>query len=130
MRRPEAQFSSPTVIQLAIKLGRAIRLARLARGSRRIDMAARARVSPSTLDRIERGDVAVSMSAWLSTLEAVSLLHLVEKPSDPDADPLGRAHRDFRLAKRAPSRRAQPGNTVNGQRGIKPRKRSRTTYDF
>ena len=93
-------------------------------------MAARARVSPSTLDRIERGDVAVSMSAWLSTLEAVSLLHLVEKPSDPDADPLGRAHRDFRLAKRAPSRRAQPGNTVNGQRGIKPRKRSRTTYDF
>ncbi len=105
MPRPEASFASPDTVFAAKKLGKAVRLARLARNMRRVDFAERARISAPTLDRIERGDVAVRIGAWLLALQTCNLLHLLEKVSDPDADVLGQQQRASSVRKRASGKR-------------------------
>lgn len=101
MPRPEASFASPDTSVAAQKLGKAVRLARLARNMTRVDFAERARISAPTLDRIERGDVAVRMGAWLLALQVCNLLHLLDKVSAPDADALGQQQRELNIRKRA-----------------------------
>lgn len=96
MQRPEASFATPEVVAAARQLGLSIRLARLARNRTRSDFAQRAHISPTTLDRLEQGDVAVRMGAWFSALQTSNLLHLLDKISDPDADTLGRVEREKR----------------------------------
>jgi len=107
MQKPEVSFATPEVLKSAQALGSAIRQARLARNRTRIDFAQRAHISANTLDRMERGDVAVRMGAWLSALQTASLLHLLEAASTPDADILGRDERNRRL-KGAQRKRARP----------------------
>lgn len=105
MRRKEALFISPNATALAKRMGAAARAARLARNISLADFAARARISVSTLNRIERGDPAVSLSSWLATFETGSLLHLLEKVSAPDADVRGRAQREAETRQRASGQR-------------------------
>lgn len=101
MPRPETSFASPDTSLAALKLGKAVRLGRLARNMTRVDLAERARISAPTLDRIERGDVAVRMGSWLLVLQVCNLLHLLDKVSDPNADVLGQQQRELSSRKRA-----------------------------
>jgi len=107
MQKPEASFATPEVLESAQLLGNAIRQARLARNRTRVDFAERAHISANTLDRLERGDVAVRMGAWLSALQTASLLHLLEAVSALDADTLGREERNRRI-EGAKRKRARP----------------------
>jgi transcriptional regulator with XRE-family HTH domain len=91
MRRKEEKFASPEVIGAAKKLAAEIRGARLARNMTQEAAAERARMSTHTWLRIERGDVSVSMGAWLSALECQGLLDRLTldaegavKPHTPD----------------------------------------------
>jgi len=97
MQKSEASFATPEVQKAAKALGHAIRQARLARNRTREDFAQRAHISAPTLDRLERGDVAVRMGAWLSALQTGNLLHLLEKASMLDSDILGRDEREKRV---------------------------------
>lgn len=114
MPRPEANFASPDTTLAAKKLGKAVRLARLARNMTRVDFADRSRISAPTLDRIERGDVAVRMGAWLLALQTCNLLHLLDHVSAPEADVLGQQQRESSVRKRASG----------------TRKKSRDDYEF
>ncbi len=77
---------------------------------RRVDFAECARISAPTLDRIERGDVAVRMGAWLLALQTGNLLHLLDKVSDPAADPIGQQQRELSIRKRASGSRKNTEN--------------------
>jgi transcriptional regulator with XRE-family HTH domain len=107
MRRPEAAFASPASIAASGQLGAAIRLARLARNLTQADFAERARMSVATLQRIERGDPAVSFSSWLSAMEVSNLLPILQRAADPDADAAGRARRQLEQRKRATGSRGK-----------------------
>lgn len=101
MRRPEASFTSPLSASVAAQLGGAIRVARLARNLTQADFAQRARVSLATLQRIERGDPAVSFTSWLSAMEVSSLLNLLKATAESSAGPVGGARRQIELRQRA-----------------------------
>jgi len=101
MRRPEVNFVSPVSASVATQLGRAVRLARLGRNLTQEDFAQRARVSVATLQRIERGDPAVSFTSWLSAMEAGSLLSMLRSVADPAADVRGSAQRQLEQRQRA-----------------------------
>lgn len=113
MQRPEASFATPEVRAAAQQLGSAIRQARLARNRTRVDFAERAHISPNTLDRLEKGDVAVRMGAWLSALHTGNLLHLLERVSTPDADTLGRVEREQRMAGAVRKRASTPKSSAD-----------------
>ncbi|NOU26015.1 MAG: helix-turn-helix transcriptional regulator [Methylotenera sp.] len=100
MQRPELNLATTETLQSASKLGGAIKQARLARNFNRTDFATRAKISPATLDRIEKGDVAVRFGAWLLALQFCNLLHLLDQASNVDADKLGAHVRSQQLRKR------------------------------
>ena len=101
MQKQEADFASSASLNMAKKLGDAIRLARIARNRSREDLAQRSKMSRNTLARLESGDVAVRMGAWLSALEATGLLHLLENAAIPEADVLGEVARKQKPRTRA-----------------------------
>lgn len=107
MRRPEAAFASPKSASVAADLGRAVRLARLGRNLTQSDFAERARVSVATLQRIERGDPAVSFTSWLSAMEASALLPALKEIANPAIDARGVAQRRLEERKRATGVRTQ-----------------------
>lgn len=74
MRRQEEKFASDEVRVTARRLAPVIRTARLARNMTQEAAAERARMSAYTWMKIERGDITVSMGAWLSALECLGLL--------------------------------------------------------
>jgi transcriptional regulator with XRE-family HTH domain len=110
MRRENKNFTSTELLNRAAQLGAAIRLARIARDLTRQDCAKRARVSPSTLMRIEKGDVSVSFSAWLMTLEEVGLVGLIDPASLPYNDVIGEARRMGDARRRAHKSAGQHGS--------------------
>jgi transcriptional regulator with XRE-family HTH domain len=101
MKKTAFEFSTPETLASASQLGLAIKQARLARNYTRLDFAERSKVSPATLDRIEKGDVSVRMGAWLLALQYASLLHLLDKAATPAADVVGQQLREEQLRKRA-----------------------------
>jgi DNA-binding XRE family transcriptional regulator len=101
MRRPEAKFASPLAASVAVQLGAAVRRARLTRNLTQGDFAQRARVSVQTLQRIERGDPAVSFTGWLSAMEVGSLLSSLKAAAEPSADAHGIALRQLGQRQRA-----------------------------
>jgi transcriptional regulator with XRE-family HTH domain len=107
MRRPEAAFASPKSASVAAELGRAVRSARLGRNLTQADFAERARVSVATLQRIEKGDPAVSFTSWLSAMEASALLPALKEVADPALDARGTAQRKLDERKRATGLRTQ-----------------------
>lgn len=100
MQRPELNFATAETLKSATKLGAAIKQARLARNYNRTDFATRAKISPATLDRLEKGDVAVRFGAWLLALQFCNLLHLLDQASNVEADKLGAYVRSQQLRKR------------------------------
>lgn len=78
MKTNSTDNASPRALHAGQSLGRAVRLARVARGMPQADLADRARVSRSTLQRIERGEVGVALAAWLNVMEALGLLSWIK----------------------------------------------------
>ena len=74
MRRQEEKFASPQVKAAAVRLAPIIRINRLGRNMTQEAAAERAKMSAFTWMKIERGDISVSMGAWLSALECLGLL--------------------------------------------------------
>ncbi|HVJ62443.1 MAG TPA: helix-turn-helix transcriptional regulator [Tahibacter sp.] len=72
--RIEAQFATPAVERQAALLGERVRQARIARGWTQADLAERSRISPQTMLRIEHGNVAVALGAWLGVFERLGML--------------------------------------------------------
>lgn len=112
MRRPEASFASPLAASVATQLGAAIRVARLGRNLTQADFAQRARVSLATLQRIERGDPAVSFTSWLSAMEASSLLGVLKAAAEPGADKVGSARRQLEQRQRASRPRSKAADPM------------------
>jgi transcriptional regulator with XRE-family HTH domain len=69
--------------------GRAIRTARIRRGWRRPDLAAKTGVSESTLQAVESGAAGVGAGAYVSAMWALGLLGLAEPMFDPALDETG-----------------------------------------
>lgn len=88
------------LLKKATALGEAISLARVARDMTRQDCAERAHISPSTLVRIEKGDVSVSFSAWLLAMEQVGLVGLIEPAARPYNDVIGETRRKAEVRRR------------------------------
>jgi transcriptional regulator with XRE-family HTH domain len=93
MKRKNRDFSSPELAQRASALGHAVAAARIARNMTRQDFSERANISPSTLIRIENGDVSVSFSSWLQAFERAGLLGLLQPLANPQNDVIGEARR-------------------------------------
>jgi transcriptional regulator with XRE-family HTH domain len=83
MRRSEHRFVSSEVELQASRLGAAVREGRIARNSTLEAMASRARMSAVTWMRIERGEVSVSMSSWMSALELTGVLDTIARAITP-----------------------------------------------
>jgi transcriptional regulator with XRE-family HTH domain len=113
MPKSTLDFSTPETLSSANRLGMAIKQARLARNYTRLDFAERSKISPATLDRIEKGDVSVRMGAWLLALQYTSLLHLLDKASTLAADPVGQQLREMQLRKRASGQRKKQNQAVD-----------------
>jgi transcriptional regulator with XRE-family HTH domain len=106
MQKREKDFATPASLEVAKKLGKAIHQARVARNRTREDLAQRSKIGRNTLTRLESGDVAVRMGAWLSALEATGLLHLLENAAEPAADVLGEVSRKQKPRVRARASKA------------------------
>lgn len=100
MRKVQKDFAPARLQDEAERLGGAIRAARVARGVSRNDFSVRANISPSTLVRIEKGDVSVSFLAWLQALERAGLLGLLERAAEPSADAIGETQRRMEQRRR------------------------------
>jgi transcriptional regulator with XRE-family HTH domain len=74
MRRAQSRFTSPEALAAAKRLGEAVRARRIELHSTLEASAARARMSPVTWMRIERGEVSVAMGSWLAAFEQTGLL--------------------------------------------------------
>lgn len=83
MRRKESAFAIPAVVATTRHLGTLVRQARLARVWTQAELAERARVSLATLKRIEAGAVEASLGSWLSVLDRLGLLPLLQALKDP-----------------------------------------------
>ncbi|MBK5914328.1 helix-turn-helix domain-containing protein [Rhodocyclus purpureus] len=87
MRRQEEKFVSGEVKAAAKRFAPVIRTTRLARNMTQAAAAERARMSAYTWMKIERGDVSVSMGAWLSALECLGLLDALALSADLSLQP-------------------------------------------
>jgi transcriptional regulator with XRE-family HTH domain len=77
----------PQAVELkAEHLGERIRAARTRRGLRREDLAAKAGVSRSTLEKVERGDLGAAFGAYLRSLWALGLDAELDLVADPGLD--------------------------------------------
>jgi transcriptional regulator with XRE-family HTH domain len=93
MKRNNKEFLSQALTRQAAHLGQAVIAARIARNMTRQDFSERANISPSTLMRIENGDVSVSFSSWLQAFERAGLLGLLQPLGNPQNDLVGEARR-------------------------------------
>ncbi|MFJ1252255.1 multiprotein-bridging factor 1 family protein [Cupriavidus sp. CuC1] len=101
MKRDNKAFASDLLKDKASALGSAIASARLARNITRQDFSERANMSPSTLVRIERGDVSVNFLAWLQAMERAGILGLLDPASNPHNDVIGEVNRKADARRRA-----------------------------
>lgn len=83
MRRQEEKFASQQVRAAALRLAPVIRMTRLGRNMTQEAAAERGKMSAYTWMKIERGDVSVSMGAWLSALECLGLLDALTLAPQP-----------------------------------------------
>lgn len=105
MRRKEADFATPEGLKATRHLADLVKQARLARGWSQAELAERARISPPTMHRIERGAVETSLGVWLAVFERVGLLSRLSELRDPVSE----AIMEETKAKR-PRRRPASGN--------------------
>jgi transcriptional regulator with XRE-family HTH domain len=88
MKRREQFFSSAAGQTTARHLGTLVRQARLARQWTLAELAERARVSPATLKRVEKGALSASLGVWLSVFERLGLLPRLAELRDPSSEAL------------------------------------------
>ena len=100
----------PPVRALLDKLGADIKSARLRRRVRAVTLAERARISRTTLHKIERGNSGVSMGKYLSVLHVLDLHRGVGELADRSRDRRGLDVMDERLPQRVRLPRERPGN--------------------
>jgi transcriptional regulator with XRE-family HTH domain len=100
MKRNNKDFASVDLKRRSAALGRAVAAARIARNMSRQDFSERANISPSTLVRIEGGDVSVSFASWLQAFERAGLLGLLEPLANRQNDVIGEAQREAQSRKR------------------------------
>ncbi|WP_225245765.1 MULTISPECIES: hypothetical protein [Agrobacterium] len=81
-------------------------------------MAERARISRTTLTKVEKGDPSVALGIYASVLYALGLVDSLAKLADPASDELGRTIEERNLPKRIRLSRAKPGtirDTTGGE---------------
>lgn len=106
MSKVDLESTLPIPVKRAVrKLGRDIRDARRRRRVPVALQAERAGMSRSTLNRIEKGDVGVSMGYYASALMALGLLDHIALLADPGRDAVGRALEEEYLPQRIRLRR-------------------------
>lgn len=103
---------SDAAVRAAVGLGEALRLGRLARNETREQFAQRLRISISTLARMEAGDAAVGLAAWLEALAVLGALPAVLDAAAPARDALGE-HRRRSVRRRARTRAARPDDHLD-----------------
>lgn len=91
------------------KLGQEMRDARKRRRIPMELMAERARISRSTLTKVEKGDGSVALGIYASVLFALGLVEGLGDLADPVKDKLGRAIDERNLPKRIRLAGARPG---------------------
>lgn len=104
MKTPATHSLSPRGQSAAKSLGRKLRAARQARGYSQSELAVRARISMSTLVRLERGDAGTAVGMWINAFEVLGLLAVFTDTSDPVTESVARAALDKPVRKRKPSR--------------------------
>lgn len=88
---PTPHYPTAAVRKSLSKLGADLRDARRRRGLPMAVVADRAFTSRSTLQRIEKGDPAVSMGIYAAVMHALGLLDGVGLLADPSVDEVGQA---------------------------------------
>ncbi|WNH54225.1 helix-turn-helix domain-containing protein [Stenotrophomonas oahuensis] len=88
MRTSPSDLVSPAVRRAAAHLGKLIRQARLARSMTQSELAVRAKTSPSTVMRVEKGGVESGLGTVLLMLEQLGLLHHISELADPTTQAL------------------------------------------
>ncbi|WP_118183513.1 helix-turn-helix domain-containing protein [Paraburkholderia phosphatilytica] len=101
MKRNNVDLASPDLLRRSAALGHAVAQARIARNMTRQDFSERANISPSTLVRIEKGDVSVSFLSWLQAFERAGLIALLQPLADPQNDLVGEVQRQDKARRRA-----------------------------
>lgn len=100
MKTSAAHSVSPRGTLAATGLGRKLRAARQARGYSQPDLAVRARVSLSTLVRMEAGDPGTAIGLWINAFEVLGLLDVFTGPTDSLTESVARAALDRPIRKR------------------------------
>jgi len=85
-----AEAPPQAVADALSRLGRNIRLARLRRRLRLVDVAEKVGVSRFVVANVERGKPTTAMAAYLGTLWALGLLDQVDELAHPDRDEEGK----------------------------------------
>jgi len=93
------------VIQALRQWGRHIRIARLRRGLRMIDLAERVGVSRFLIADIESGKATVAVGSYVCALWALGLDATIKHIADPDTDLEGKALEQVRAPKTAAKRK-------------------------
>jgi len=104
MKMSATHSLSPRGFSAAQAFGRKLRAARQARGFTQPDLAARARISLSTLVRMEAGDSGTAVGMWINAFEVLGLLGLFTDSNDPLTESVALANLDRPIRKRKPSR--------------------------
>lgn len=102
MRPAAAEFTTPESRRAARHLAKLVREARLARRMPQAELAARARTSRSTIDRIEKGGVETALGTWLAVMEQVGLLGRILEVTDPISLAIAEDHRARRARRNTP----------------------------
>ena len=93
------------VEQILTQLGRNIRIARLRRKLRLVDLAERVGISRFLMASIEKGKPTATIAAYMGALWALGLSNEMRNIADPDRDTEGKALESKRIPKTAAKRR-------------------------
>jgi transcriptional regulator with XRE-family HTH domain len=90
------------VSDILLRLGRNIHIARLRRGMRLEDLAARVGISRYVMSDIEKGKTTIAVASYIGALWALRLTDEIYNIADPDRDTEGKAFENARAPKTAP----------------------------
>lgn len=100
-----AEAPPQAVADALSQLGRNIRLARLRRRLRLVDVAEKVGVSRFVVANVERGKPTTAITAYLGTLWALGLLDQVDELAHPDRDEAGKVLERSRMPRTARTNR-------------------------
>src|SRR3990167_1842769 len=109
-KKPVTTIPPIAVKQALTALGQRIRIARLRRGLRLVDVAERVGASRIVISAAEKGKSTVAISTYLGALWVLGLLDDVSKVADPDHDMHGKTLESLRAPKTAAKRKQELDN--------------------